>query len=25
MYSSSIDKWRRFEPHLAHIAEQIAQ
>ncbi len=23
MYSSSIEKWRRFEPHLKQIAEQI--
>jgi hypothetical protein len=23
MYSSSIDKWRRFEPHLRQIAEKI--
>jgi hypothetical protein len=23
MYSSSIEKWRRFEPHLKHIAQQI--
>ncbi len=23
MYSSSIEKWRRFEPHLKHIAKQI--
>jgi hypothetical protein len=25
MYSSSIEKWKRFEPHLRHIAEQIGQ
>jgi tetratricopeptide (TPR) repeat protein len=23
MYSSSIEKWKRFEPHLRHIAEQF--
>jgi hypothetical protein len=25
MYSSSIEKWRRFEPHLRHIAEEITK
>jgi hypothetical protein len=25
MYSSSIEKWRRFEPHLRQIVERIAQ